>query len=95
MEQNQVKPAAKGMAVCKTDDAVLTSEVDVYGAQADGQSPCIIVRQGEDPAPTCVNPQCPRQLNCRRHIHNREDKRTPTIAIITYADCTWYNPIKK
>ena len=83
------------MAVCKTDDAVLTSEVDVYGAQADGQSPCVIVRPGEDPEPTCVNPQCPRQLNCRRHIHNREDKRTPTIAIITYADCTWYNPIKE
>ena len=93
MEQNQVKPAAKGMAVCKTDDAVLTSEVDVYGAQSDGQSPCIIVRQGEDPAPTCVNPQCPKADNCRKHIMNRTDPRTPSIAIITWSDCTHYDAI--
>jgi hypothetical protein len=66
-----------------------------YGPTEGGKSPCVIVRRGEDPEPTCVNPQCPRQLNCRRHIHKRTDKRTPTIAIITYADCTWYQPIKK
>ena len=81
------------MAVCKTDDAVLTSEVDVYGAQSDGQSPCIIVRPGEDPAPTCVNPQCPKADNCRKHITNRTDPRKPSIAIITWSDCTHYDAI--
>ena len=93
MEQDQVKPAAKGMAVCKTNDAVLTSEVDVYGSQSDEQSPCVIVRPGEDPAPTCVNPQCPKADNCRKHIMNRTDPRKPSIAIITWSDCTHYDAI--
>ena len=82
------------MAVCKTDVAVLTSEVDVYGAQADGKSPCVIVKQGTDPNPTCVNPQCPRLKNCHRHIFNRKDNGlTPSIAIITFSDCTYYDAI--
>jgi hypothetical protein len=71
----------------------VTNEVNVYGPQADGHSPCVIVRKGKDPEPTCVNPQCPKADNCRKHIANRTDSRTPSIAIITWRDCTWYDPI--
>jgi hypothetical protein len=71
----------------------IEAKVTSYGPQADGQSPCIIVRKGEDPAPTCVNPQCPKADNCRKHITNRTDPRTPSIAIITWSDCTHYDAI--
>lgn len=74
---------------------LIEAKVTSCGPQADGQSPCVIVRPGEDPAPTCVNPQCPKADNCRKHIINRTDRRTPSIAIITFRDCTWFDPIKK
>lgn len=73
--------------------AIVTAKVTSYGPQQGGQSPCIIVRPGEDPAPTCVNPQCPKADNCRRHLMNRTDPRRPSIAIITWSDCTHYDPI--
>lgn len=86
--------AARGEARCEADGAVVTASVEVYGPQVGGQSPCTIVRPGEDPEPTCVNPQCPRLGNCHRHVTNRTDPRTPSIAIITHRDCTWYDPIE-
>ena len=48
---------------------------------------------GEDPAPTCVNPQCPKADNCRKHIMNRTDPRKPSIAIITWYECDHYDAI--
>ena len=73
----------------------VTAEVTSYGPQQGGRNPCVIVRQGEDPAPTCVNPQCPKADNCHRHIMNRTDPRSPSIAIITWYECNWYQPIKE
>lgn len=67
-------------------------EVTVYGPQPEG-TPCVIVRRGEDPAPTCVNPHCPKADNCRKHVMNRTDPRTPSIAIITWYRCGHYDPI--
>ena len=68
-------------------------EVTSYGPSGK-DTLCIIVRQGEDKEPTCVNPQCPKLDNCRRHATNREETtQSPTIAIITWRDCTWYQPI--
>lgn len=72
--------------------AIVTTNVTVYGPQPES-TPCVIVRQGEDPAPTCVNPQCPKADNCRKHIVNRTDPRTPSIAIITWYRCGHYDPI--
>lgn len=72
--------------------AIVTANVTAYGPQPDG-TPCVIVRPGDDPCPTCVNPQCYRADNCRKHITNRTDPRTPSIAIITWRDCTHYDPI--
>ena len=71
------------------------TDVTIYGAQPDHRSPCVIVRKGQDHEPTCVNPQCPRIENCRRHVSNRESELSPSIAIITWRDCTWYQPIKE
>ena len=94
MEQNKVNTVARGVAVLKNDTEVLTAEVDVLGpAPAGRYSPCVIVRPGEDPEPTCVNPQCPKADNCRRHIRNRTDPRKPSIAIIPWRDCTHYDAI--
>ena len=73
--------------------AIVTAEVTQFGPQQGGKNPCIIVRPGEDPAPTCVNPHCPKADNCRKHIQNRTDKRTPSIAIITWYECQHYDPI--
>lgn len=74
----------------------IIAEVTSYGPQEGGKSPCIIVKNGTDPNPTCVNPQCPKIKNCKRHVFNRKDNGlTPSIAIITFRDCTWYDPIKK
>ena len=73
--------------------AIVTSEVTSYGPQQGGKNPCIIVRKGEDPAPTCVNPHCPKADNCRKHIQNRTDTRTPSIAIITWYGCVHYDAI--
>ena len=68
-------------------------EVTSYGPSGK-DSPCIIVRQGEDKEPTCVNPQCPILDNCHRHATNRKDNgMKPSIAIIPWRDCTWYQPI--
>ena len=72
--------------------AIVKAKVTSYGPQPNG-TPCIIVRPGEDPAPTCVNPQCPKADNCRKHIMNRTDERTPSIAIITWYECGHYDPI--
>ena len=69
------------------------ADVKVYGPQENGGTPCVIVRKGEDPAPTCVNPQCQKADNCRKHIMNRTDERTPSIAIITWYECGHYDPI--
>ena len=77
------------------EQAKVTTDVTVYGAQPEGKSPCVVVREGEDKEPTCVNPQCPRLGNCRRHVTNRESSLRPSIAIITWHDCTWYQPIKQ
>lgn len=69
----------------------LKVEVTQYG----GKTPCVIVKQGTDPEPTCVNPHCPRWHNCRRHEQNRKaNGLTPSIAIITWFECSWYQPIK-
>ena len=73
--------------------AIVTAKVTKYGPQDGGKNPCIIVRPGEDPAPTCVNPQCPKADNCRKHIMNRTDPRTPSIAIITWYECDHYDAI--
>jgi hypothetical protein len=73
--------------------AIVKSKVTKYGPQHGGKNPCIIVRPGEDPAPTCVNPQCPKADNCRKHIMNRTDQRTPSIAIITWYECDHYDAI--
>jgi hypothetical protein len=40
-----------------------------------------------------VNPQCPKADNCRKHIMNRTDPRTPSIAIITWYECDHYDAI--
>lgn len=72
--------------------AIVSTDVTTYGPQPDG-TPCVIVRPGEDPAPTCVNPQCPKADNCRKHIMNRTDPRRPSIAIITWYECGHYDPI--
>lgn len=83
---------------CKASPAwdPIEAKVTSYGPQEGGKSPCVIVKQGTDPNPTCVNPQCPRLKNCHRHVFNRKDNGlTPSIAIITFSDCTWYDPIKK
>ena len=73
--------------------AIVTTNVTIYGPQQGGKNPCIIVRKGEDPSPTCVNPQCPKADNCRKHIMNRTDPRTPSIAIITWYECDHYDAI--
>ena len=73
--------------------AIVKAKVTKYGPQDGGKNPCIIVRPGEDPAPTCVNPQCPKADNCRKHIMNRTDPRTPSIAIITWYECDHYDAI--
>jgi len=74
----------------------IEAKVTSYGPQEGGKSPSVIVKQGTDPNPTCVNPQCPRLKNCLRHIFNRKDNGlTPSIAIITFRDCTWFDPKKK
>ena len=77
----------------KVGKAFVKAKVTKYGPQPNSATPCIIVRPGEDPAPTCVNPQCYRAGNCRKHILNRTDKRTPSIAIITWHECSHYDPI--
>lgn len=74
-------------------ETIFTAKVTSYGPQEGGKNPCIIVRPGEDPAPTCVNPQCPKADNCRKHIVNRTDRRIPSIAIITWYECDHYDPI--
>ena len=71
----------------------VTTDVKVYGPQPNGKNPCVIVRPGEDPAPTCVNPQRPKADNCRKHIMNRTDPRKPSIAIITWYECKYYDAI--
>lgn len=76
-------------------DTRMRIEVDItaYGPQPKG-TPCVIVRKGEDPEPTCVNPHCPKADNCQRHIMNRTDPRTPSIAIITWYKCGHYIPLE-
>ena len=69
------------------------ADVKVYGPQEGGGTPCVIVRPGTDPRPTCVNPQCPKADNCRKHIANRTAEGTPSIAIITWYRCSHYDPI--
>lgn len=82
------------VATIKSDGRdIITASVTKYGPQDGGKNPCIIVRPGEDPAPTCVNPHCPKADNCRKHIVNRTDPRTPSIAIITWYECDHYDPI--
>lgn len=63
-----------------------------YGPK-DGKNPCVVVRPGEDPSPTCVNPRCLRRDNCRKHVMNRIDTRTPSIAIIPWYGCDHYEAI--
>ena len=70
-------------------EATITS----YGVQPGAKNPCVIVRRGDDPNPTCVNPQCPKADNCRKHVMNRTDPRTPSIAIIPWYDCDYYDAI--
>jgi len=70
-----------------------TPTITSHGPRPDGKNPCIIVRPGEDHAPTCVNPQCPKADNCRKHIMNRTDQRKPSIAIITWYECKHYDAI--
>lgn len=82
------------VATIKSDGRdIITASVTKYGPQDGGKNPCIIVRPGEDPAPTCVNPHCPKADNCRKHIVNRTDPRTPSIAIITWYECGHYDAI--
>ena len=82
------------VATIKSDGRdIITASVTKYGPQDGGKNPCIIVRPGEDPAPTCVNPHCPKADNCRKHIVNRTDPRTPSIAIITWYECDHYDAI--
>ena len=82
------------VATIKSDGRdIITASVTKYGPQDGGKNPCIIVRKGEDPEPTCVNPQCPKADNCRKHIMNRTDPRTPSIAIITWYECDHYDAI--
>ena len=69
------------------------TDVTIYGPQEGGGTPCVIVRPGTDPNPTCVNPHCPKADNCRKHIANRTAEGTPSIAIITWYRCSHYDPI--
>ena len=73
--------------------AIVKAKVTSYGPQEGGGTPCVIVRPGTDPRPTCVNPQCPKADNCRKHIANRTADGTPSIAIITWYRCSHYDPI--
>ena len=73
--------------------AITKADVTIYGPQEGGGTPCVIVRPGTDPRPTCVNPQCPKADNCRKHIANRTAEGTPSIAIITWYRCSHYDPI--
>ena len=87
-----MKVTHRGGTTAATAWAPLRVEITQYG----GQTPCVIVKQGTDPEPTCVNPHCPRLENCQRHEQNRKDNGlTPSIAIITWYECSWYQPIKK
>lgn len=92
-DKTQTMNATVGRGGTSPRWAPVRAEVTSYGPQQGGKNPCVIVRQGEDPAPTCVNPQCYRADNCRKHITNRTDPRKPSIAIITWRDCDHYDPI--